>query len=178
VGDAVDGDLPLLHRLQQARLRLGGGTVDLVGEQDLGEDRAAAELERGGLGVEDVHPGDVAGKEVGGELDALEEAAEGPGEGLGEHRLAHPGDILDQDVATAEERNHALLDLGVLADDDRADALHQAPHHLPDGSHHHEPPPLPVGPPKSRQARAEYMRASRELRPTKSLARKTTRAPL
>ena len=170
VGDAVDGDLPLLHRLEQARLGLRGGAVDLVGEEHLGEDRAPSEFEGGGLGIEDVDPGDVTGEQVGGELDALEEAAEGAGQGLGELRLADPGDVLDEDVATAEEGDHTLLDLGLLAHDDRADTLDEPPDHLPDGSHHHEPPPLPVGPPKSRRARAEYMRASRDLRSTESHA--------
>ena len=42
-GDPVDRDLPLLHRLQQRRLRLGGRPVDLVGQQQVGEQRALAE---------------------------------------------------------------------------------------------------------------------------------------
>src|SRR5258708_32372271 len=43
VGDAVESDLPLLHRLQQRRLGLGGGTVDLVSQQHVGEDRSGPE---------------------------------------------------------------------------------------------------------------------------------------
>ena len=45
VGVRVDGDLALLHRLEQRRLRLGRGPVDLVGEHDVGEHAAGAELE-------------------------------------------------------------------------------------------------------------------------------------
>ena len=37
---AADGDLPLLHGLEQGRLGLGRGPVDLVGQDDVGEDRA------------------------------------------------------------------------------------------------------------------------------------------
>ena len=37
---AADGHLPLLHRLEQRRLGLGRGAVDLVGQHDVGEDRA------------------------------------------------------------------------------------------------------------------------------------------
>ena len=37
-----DGDLVLLHRLQQRRLRLGRRAVDLVGQDHVGEDRALA----------------------------------------------------------------------------------------------------------------------------------------
>ena len=122
VGDPVDGDLALLHGLEQRRLRLGGGPVDLVGEEDLGEDRALAELELGGLEVEDRDPGDVPGEQVGCELEPLEVAAGGPGHCLGEHRLAHPGHVLDEHVAAAEEGEHAELDLLLLAHDHRADA--------------------------------------------------------
>jgi hypothetical protein len=39
VAHAVHGDLPLLHRLQQRRLRLRRGAVDLVGEQEVREHR-------------------------------------------------------------------------------------------------------------------------------------------
>jgi hypothetical protein len=44
-GRAVDRHLPLLHRLEQRRLRLRRRAVDLVGEQQVGEDRARAEGE-------------------------------------------------------------------------------------------------------------------------------------
>ena len=39
---ALDRDLPLLHRLEQRGLRLRRGAVDLVGEEEVGEDRARA----------------------------------------------------------------------------------------------------------------------------------------
>ena len=42
---AGDGDRPLLHRLEQGRLGLGRGPVDLVGQHQVGEDRPALELE-------------------------------------------------------------------------------------------------------------------------------------
>ena len=42
---AGDGDRPLLHGLEQGRLRLGRGPVDLVGQHEVGEDRPALELE-------------------------------------------------------------------------------------------------------------------------------------
>jgi hypothetical protein len=45
VGGAVDGDLPLLHRLQERGLGLGGGAVDLVADHDVGEHAAGLELE-------------------------------------------------------------------------------------------------------------------------------------
>ena len=50
IAGAVDGDLPLLHALQQGGLRLGRGPVDLVGDHDVGEDRARPEFELGPAG--------------------------------------------------------------------------------------------------------------------------------
>ena len=52
-GAALDGDLLLLHRLEQRRLGLGGRAVDLVGEQQPGEERAGPELELARALVED-----------------------------------------------------------------------------------------------------------------------------
>ena len=63
---ARDRDLVLLHRLEQARLGLGRGAVDLVGEDEVGEDRPGLELEDP-LAVlldEDVRAGDVGGHQV------------------------------------------------------------------------------------------------------------------
>ena len=39
VGLAVHGDAVLFHRFQKGRLRLARGTVDLVGQQEIGHDR-------------------------------------------------------------------------------------------------------------------------------------------
>ena len=41
----LDGDRALVHRLEQRRLRLRRGAVDLVGEHDVREDRPGVELE-------------------------------------------------------------------------------------------------------------------------------------
>ena len=45
VGLLADRDRLLLHRLEQRRLRLGRGAVDLVGQHDVREDRPLLELE-------------------------------------------------------------------------------------------------------------------------------------
>ena len=51
--DPVDRHLALGHRLEQRRLRLRHRAVDLVDEDDVGEDRARPELEVARLLVED-----------------------------------------------------------------------------------------------------------------------------
>src|ERR1700712_838940 len=72
LGFAVHTDLTFFHRLQQCGLRFRRGSVDLVSQQQVGENRAAAESERGGAVVIDQRAGDVAGQQVRGERDALE----------------------------------------------------------------------------------------------------------
>ena len=64
--------LALLHRLEEGRLGFRRRAVDLVGKQQLGEDRAAAELEPGLALIVKKAAGDVAWQQVGGELDTLE----------------------------------------------------------------------------------------------------------
>ena len=99
MGCAVHRNLPLFHSFQQGRLRLGGGAVDLVGQDYLGHHRAGAELKLPVALVVDGDAGDVAGQQVGGELDALELASQRGGQALGQHGLADAGNVLDQDVA-------------------------------------------------------------------------------
>ena len=71
---AVDGDAALLHRFQQGGLGLGGRAVDLVGQQDVAEDRARPEVERDGARIEDGRADDVGRHQVRGELDPPERA--------------------------------------------------------------------------------------------------------
>ena len=121
VGRAVDRRLALLHALEQRGLGLGRRPVDLVGEDDLAEDRPRPELELLGLLVVDRQAGDVRGQQVRRELDPPERAAEAPGDRLGEDRLAGPGHVLDEEVAAAQQGHQGEADLVVLADDDALD---------------------------------------------------------
>ena len=103
---AEERDGALLHRLEHRGLRLRGGAVDLVGEEDVAEDRAGLEdhlaaAVRGGL--EDVRAEDVAGHEVGRELHALEVELQDVAHGLHERGLAEAGQALQQDVPARED---------------------------------------------------------------------------
>ena len=109
----------------------GGGAVDFVGEDDLGDNGAGAELELAGLLVEEVHAGDVGRHEVGGELDATEGAGEGGGEGAGEGGFADTWDVFEEDMAAAgaaagEEGGEGKLYGMLLADEDLGDVVLQA----------------------------------------------------
>ena len=88
-------DSSFLHGLEESRLCLRRGAVDLVSEDDVGEDRAGQELEltdAGGLILlDDLCAGDVRGHQVGCELDALEIRPHALSECFNSKRLGETG---------------------------------------------------------------------------------------
>ncbi len=119
IGPAGRGDVILLHRFEQRGLRLRRRAVDLVGQDDLREDRPLDEAQApAALAlVEDLGAGDVRRHQVGRELDALEVEIEDVGERLDQERLGEAGDAGDQAMAAGEQREQDLLDDLVLSDD-------------------------------------------------------------
>ena len=117
----VDADLTFLHGLQQCRLGLRRRPVDLVGQQQVGEHRAGAELELGGAGVVHQRAGDVAGHQVGGELHPLELQLQRRGQRAHQQRLRDARHAFEQHVAAAQQRDHQSADHGVLTDDGLGD---------------------------------------------------------
>ena len=65
---AVDGHLTLFHRFEQRGLSFGRRAIDLIGQQQVGEDRPMAQRERRSRHVENVCAGDVGRHQIGGEL--------------------------------------------------------------------------------------------------------------
>jgi len=118
MGLAVDGDLALLHGLEQGGLRLGRGAIDFIREEECGEDRALDEGELVALEVEDVCAGDVRGHQVGRELDAVVLAPEDARERADEERLGHARHALHQRVLICEDGDEGVIDDLLLADDD------------------------------------------------------------
>jgi hypothetical protein len=84
----------LLHRLEQRRLRARRRAVDLVGEDDVREDRPLDEAEgarpRRAVLLEDLRARHVARHQVGRELDAPEVEPHRLGHALHEQRLRQP----------------------------------------------------------------------------------------
>ena len=117
VGLARDRHLALLHDLQQRALHLGGRAVDLVGEQEVAEDRTELGVEAPGVRPVDARADEVGRHQVRRELDAPELPAEHVGERLDGQRLRQPGDALEQHVAAGEQRDEQALEHRVLADD-------------------------------------------------------------
>jgi hypothetical protein len=119
----VHRDVRVRHRLEQRGLRARRCPVQLVGEHELVEQRTGTELELAARGREDLHPGDVGGHEVGGELDAGEAEAAHPRQPLGERGLPHAGRVLHEQVPSGDEGGQRELDGGALAADDAPQGL-------------------------------------------------------
>ena len=122
-------DRVLLHRLEERGLRLGRCAVDLVGEDDIGEDRTVHEAECAVAGcvvlLEQLRARDVAGHEVGRELHARERQLERLGDRLHEQRLREAGDADEEGVAAGEERRDEIVHDRLLADDALCDLRHE-----------------------------------------------------
>ena len=111
----VDRDLPFVHRFEQSGLRLRSGAVDFIGQQNIGEDRAALEFKfLLGSGV-DRDAQHVRRQHVAGELDALKSAVDGAGDGLAERGLADSRDAFDQQVAFGENGDQGEAENVVFA---------------------------------------------------------------
>ena len=115
---AVDRDLPLLHRFEQRRLRPGRHAVDLVDEQQIGEDRPLVQRERARRHVEDVGADDVGGHQVGRALHALKLQPHDARERADRQRLGQARHALEQRVAAADDRQQQQIDHLGLPDDD------------------------------------------------------------
>ena len=100
---AADRHLALLHRLEQRALHFGRRSVDLVGQQDVGEDRARLHGEVAGALVEDLGADEVGGEQVGRELHPPERARHRRGEGADGEGLGKSGHAFEQHVAVGQE---------------------------------------------------------------------------
>ena len=98
-GFVSDGDLPLLHGLEQGALNLGRCSIDLVGEEDAGHDRAGTNVEGTGRGPVNLGASEVRRKEIGSELDSPEREVQSLGQGTNGAGLGQPGNAFDQNVA-------------------------------------------------------------------------------
>ena len=117
-GFTIDADLRLGHRLEQRGLRLRRCPVDLVGEQQVGEDRSGPELEAPRAHVVDRRAEQVGGQQIRRELHPGEVHAERGGEAPRDERLAEPGDVLDEDVPAGEDHQQNQPQRFVFADND------------------------------------------------------------
>jgi hypothetical protein len=122
----ADGHLVLLHGFEERALDLCGRTVDLVGEDDLGEDRAPLRREGPVARAVDEGADQVGGQQVGGELDAAKRRVDRLCQRLDGGRLGEPGDAFEEDVPVREQSDQQSVDQIALTDDHVADLLAEA----------------------------------------------------
>src|SRR5262249_60233718 len=101
---AVERDLTFVHRLEKGRLGARARAVDLVGEQDVREDRALLEGELARALIEDGDAEHVAREKIARELNEGQIAADSLGQRARERRLADALDVFDAEAAAREER--------------------------------------------------------------------------
>ena len=121
---AGDGDVLLLHRLQQRRLRARTGAVDFVGHKELREHRTGQEAEAALAGLaffQHFGAENVRRHQVGRELDAPCVKAKDDPQGFDQLGLGEAGHAKQQRVAAGQDSDQRLLDHLVLAEDHRAD---------------------------------------------------------
>ena len=119
------GDGLLRHGLQQRRLRFRRGAVDLVGQHEVGEDRARLERELAPtLRILDQMfvPVMSAGIRSGVNWMRLN-SSQRLGERSHQHGLAQPGHALEQGVATGDEADQHVAHDVRLADHDGGDLV-------------------------------------------------------
>jgi hypothetical protein len=125
MGLAHDGDTALLHGFEKSGLSLGGSAVDFVGEDEVGEEGAGLEDEAAtGVGLlEHGIACDVAGEEIGSELDAFGIEPEGLRQAFDEFGFAEAWEAFEENVAAGEEAGEDVFDESVLAEQDAAKGL-------------------------------------------------------
>lgn len=117
VGLAVDREAPFLHDLKERGLCLRRGTVDLIGEEEIRHRTAGHVAKAAGGFVIHGKSRDIRGQDIGGELHTLVVKPERAGEGDGHGRLAHAGDVIDQDMAACQDGGQYTAEYIVLAQD-------------------------------------------------------------
>ena len=113
----------LLHRLQQRRLRLRRGAIDLISQQHLREDRAALELEipaATSVLHHHVGPDDVGRHQVRRELDPRKSQVERLRQRLDQQRLPQTWDALEQHVPPGQQRDQHVIDQLLVTNDHAA----------------------------------------------------------
>jgi len=120
---AAHGHLSFLHRFEKSRLGLGGSAIDLVRQNNIGEDRAVDEPKvpsAAFLLVEYRGAGDIRGHQIGRKLNALERHVENLTDGADHESLGQSRHSHEQAMAAREYGAQDLLDHFRLPDHDAA----------------------------------------------------------
>src|SRR5918999_2497018 len=102
-GLAADGDLLLLHRLEERALHLGRSPIDLVGKENVGEDGSLLNREVPAPLIVDHGADQIGGKQVGRELNTMESTGDGRRHCSYRERLREAWNPFQQDVTVGQE---------------------------------------------------------------------------
>src|SRR5262249_52025461 len=114
---AIDRHLAFFHGLEQSGLRFWGRAVDLVCEQNVGENRAVAKRKLCGAWIENVGSSDVGRHQIGRELDAIESRAYNARHRFDHQSLCCPRHAFNQGVPFGKQADQDLINDRFLADD-------------------------------------------------------------
>ena len=106
VGDAGDGDLALLHHLQQGALHFGGRAVDLVCQQQVGKHGAERGRKIARFLVVNTCSHQISRHQIGRELDAFEIASNRVGQGFHRQGFRQTRHTLHQQMALRQNGDH------------------------------------------------------------------------
>ncbi len=126
----ADGsDFIFLHGLEHGGLRFWRGTIDFVGQHDVGKHGTVDEVKFAapvGRILENVGAGDVHRHEVGRELDAAEMERHGFSHLANEQGFRQAGNAHEQGVTAGKKADAETFDDAVLANDDTGEFRTQA----------------------------------------------------
>src|SRR5690554_1094556 len=141
LGRIADRHLPLLHRLEERALDLGGRAVDLIGEDEVREDRPAPSRELSCALIVDHRADHIGGEEIRRELNAAKIGLDRLRERIHHQGFGEARHALDEDMASDQKADEDPLDHLVLADNGAlhffADSVEEgalADDHLVDGA--------------------------------------------
>ena len=126
----ADRDLPLLHRFEQRRLHFRRRAIDLIGQNQVRENRPLPRREDAIGRIEDQRPGDIGRQKVRRELDAMKRRVDSAGQRLDEQRLGKSGNALEQHMPADQQRDDEPVDDRLLPDHRTAHLGSQFSDHL------------------------------------------------
>ena len=115
MADAVHGDLPFLHGLQQRRLGAGGGPVQLVRQKQIGQHPAGLVAHLPGLGIGQTVARHIRGQHIRGELNPAVAQIQYLGKCQRHGGLAHAGHIFQKNVSLGKNGRQHPQQGGVLS---------------------------------------------------------------
>lgn len=96
---------------------LGWCTIDLISEEDLGEDGSFSQFELARICPVDLRSCEIRREEIRRERDTLELVAKDMSKRLDRERLPESRNSLDEDMSSSEERDDDTTDEVILTDD-------------------------------------------------------------